>query len=100
MSVYLDPYRGPRIPGWVKYDPRDPSTLAILGTSTTEALPGNHREADKSCAYWNTVLPQFPQVSFGPSLPPRIVELSRSFRPAATGRAERCFKLAGDGIPD
>ncbi|EAU92008.2 carboxylesterase [Coprinopsis cinerea okayama7 len=57
-----DPYRGPQIPGWKKYDTRDPTTLAILGLSTTRALPGDHHQVDSVCDYWNKVLPQFPQV--------------------------------------
>lgn len=57
-----DPHRGPQIPGWARYNPKDPSTLAILGTSTTGAIPGDHQKADKVCSYWNTVLPQFPQI--------------------------------------
>ncbi|KAF9524982.1 carboxylesterase [Crepidotus variabilis] len=56
-----DPRLGPRIPGWQVYNPQDTSTLAILGTSTESALPGDHFSADKSCAYWNTLLPYFPQ---------------------------------------
>lgn len=63
MITLIDPYRGPRIPNWKKYDFRDPSTLALLGTSTTGAVSGNHQVADKVCEYWNEVLPQFPQVS-------------------------------------
>ncbi|KAH6897943.1 carboxylesterase [Coprinopsis sp. MPI-PUGE-AT-0042] len=57
-----DPHRGPQIPGWAKYSTRDPSTLAILGTSTTGAVQGDHQKADRVCSYWNTVLPQFPQI--------------------------------------
>ncbi|TEB37904.1 carboxylesterase [Coprinellus micaceus] len=57
-----DPRRGPRIPGWEKYDSSKPSTLAILGTSTTRALPGNHTEVDAVCEYWNTLLSTFPAV--------------------------------------
>jgi carboxylesterase type B len=56
-----NPSLGPQIRGWGKYDPRDASSLAILGLSTTSAFPGNHTETDKSCAYWNTLLPKFPQ---------------------------------------
>jgi carboxylesterase type B len=57
-----DPDRGPRIPGWDKYDSSKPSSLAILGTSTTRALPGNHTEVDAVCEYWNTLLSTFPAV--------------------------------------
>lgn len=57
----LDPSAGPRIPGWQAYSPADPSTLSILGNSTTEALPGNVTEADASCAYWNELLPTYPR---------------------------------------
>ncbi|KXN86032.1 Para-nitrobenzyl esterase [Leucoagaricus sp. SymC.cos] len=56
-----DPEMGPRIPGWEKYNPKDSSTLAILGTSTKGAVPGDHFIADESCKYWNTVLPIYPQ---------------------------------------
>ena len=58
-----DPSQGPRIPGWSRYDPQQPSTLALLGTSTQGALPGDHASSDRSCAYWNKILPVFPQVS-------------------------------------
>ncbi|KAL0576436.1 hypothetical protein V5O48_005541 [Marasmius crinis-equi] len=57
-----DPHSGPRISGWRRYDPEDPTTLAILGKSTTAAEPGNHYETDKPCEYWNMILPIFPQV--------------------------------------
>ncbi|KAF5317269.1 hypothetical protein D9611_003493 [Ephemerocybe angulata] len=56
-----DPLKGPRTPGWEKYNPNLSSTLAILGTSTTRALPGNHTETDAVCAYWNALLPAFPE---------------------------------------
>jgi len=56
-----DPNRGPRIPGWKLYDPANPSSLAILGNSATGAEVGDHSTTDRSCAYWNRVLPLFPQ---------------------------------------
>ncbi|KAF8161558.1 carboxylesterase [Crassisporium funariophilum] len=56
-----DPRKGPRIPGWKQFDPQDTTSLAILGTSGAGAQPGDHLVADRSCAYWNTVLPLFPQ---------------------------------------
>lgn len=56
-----NPWAGPQIPGWYLYDPANTTTLAILGNSTTEALPGDHFTGDASCAYWNTILPLFPQ---------------------------------------
>ncbi|KAL0061259.1 hypothetical protein AAF712_011917 [Marasmius tenuissimus] len=56
-----DPHLGPRIPGWRRFDPKDTETLALLGTSTRGAVAGNHHEVDRSCAYWNTILPIFPQ---------------------------------------
>lgn len=54
---------GPNIPGWEKYSEDDGSTLAILGLSEDKADPGDHFESDKSCNYWNTILPIFPLVS-------------------------------------
>jgi hypothetical protein len=57
-----DPTKGPRISGWKRYDSRDPSSLAILGLSDSQAQPGNHAAADYSCSYWNTLLPHYPQV--------------------------------------
>ncbi|CAA7260352.1 unnamed protein product [Cyclocybe aegerita] len=57
-----EPHKGPRIPGWSKYNPEHASTLAILGTSVSGAMPGDHFFADRPCAYWNTILPVFPQV--------------------------------------
>ncbi|RDB20701.1 Para-nitrobenzyl esterase [Hypsizygus marmoreus] len=62
-----DPYLGPRIPGWKKFDAEDTTSLAILGKSTTRADPGDHFIADRSCGYWNTILPIYPQVM--PPLP-------------------------------
>lgn len=58
-----DPTLGPRISGWKQFDPRDPTTLALLGNSLIGAEPGNHFVTDSVCAYWNTLLPIFPQVS-------------------------------------
>jgi hypothetical protein len=58
-----DPYKGPGIVGWDKYDVKDPKTLALLGVSVTGAVSGNHTEVDAVCEYWNTILPIFPQVS-------------------------------------
>ncbi|KAF9445924.1 carboxylesterase [Macrolepiota fuliginosa MF-IS2] len=55
-----DPKLGPRIPGWERYNPEDTTTLAILGTSTEGAVPGDHLTADDSCNYWNTILPIYP----------------------------------------
>ncbi|ESK84633.1 acetylcholinesterase precursor [Moniliophthora roreri MCA 2997] len=55
-----DPQAGPRIPGWKRYDPKDTTTLAILGSSTS-VEPGDHLATDSVCAYWNEVLPIFPQ---------------------------------------
>jgi hypothetical protein len=57
-----DPKKGPRIPGWNKYNSADPTSLAILGLSTTSAAPGNHTATDAVCDYWNTLLPHYPQV--------------------------------------
>ncbi|KDQ08356.1 hypothetical protein BOTBODRAFT_569583 [Botryobasidium botryosum FD-172 SS1] len=57
-----DPSKGPRIPGWSKYNPKDTTTLAILGLSTTGADKGDHLATDRVCSYWNTLLPAFPQV--------------------------------------
>ena len=59
----VDPARGPRIPGWKRFDPQDTTTLALLGTSSIGAEEGNHFTTDSVCAYWNTLLPIFPQVS-------------------------------------
>ncbi|PPQ86399.1 hypothetical protein CVT25_003579 [Psilocybe cyanescens] len=56
-----DPQKGPQIPGWKVYDPNNTETLAILGKNTTGADAGDHFLADRSCAYWNTVLPVYPQ---------------------------------------
>ncbi|KAF8883289.1 carboxylesterase [Infundibulicybe gibba] len=56
-----DPERGPLTPGWKRFDPQDPTSLAILGKSTTGADPGNHTSVDRSCSYWNTILPIYPQ---------------------------------------
>ncbi|KAG5651894.1 hypothetical protein H0H81_007051, partial [Sphagnurus paluster] len=56
-----DPSAGPRVPGWTRYDPRSTVSLAILGKSTTGADPGDHIVADRSCSYWNTVLPVYAQ---------------------------------------
>ncbi|KAL5526290.1 hypothetical protein ACEPAF_8013 [Sanghuangporus sanghuang] len=56
-----DPMLGPQIPGWDLYDPKNGSTLAILGTSESGAIPGDHFAIDKSCEYWNTILPIYPQ---------------------------------------
>ncbi|TCD67432.1 hypothetical protein EIP91_012404 [Steccherinum ochraceum] len=57
-----DPEKGPQTPGWKQYDPNDPTTIGVLGNSLTGAEPGDHFAIDNSCAYWNTVLPIFPQV--------------------------------------
>ncbi|OCB92268.1 ABC protein [Sanghuangporus baumii] len=57
-----DPMSGPQIPGWDLYDPKNNSTLAILGTSESGAIPGDHFAIDESCEYWNTILPIYPQV--------------------------------------
>ena len=59
----LDPELGPRISGWVKYDPSNRTTLAILGISDSGAIPGDHFTIDEACEYWNTILPIYPQVS-------------------------------------
>ncbi|KAI0792500.1 carboxylesterase [Abortiporus biennis] len=56
-----DPQEGPQILGWKKYDPRDTTSIAILGNSLTEAEPGDHLSIDSTCAYWNTILPVFPE---------------------------------------
>ncbi|KZT40310.1 alpha/beta-hydrolase [Sistotremastrum suecicum HHB10207 ss-3] len=56
-----DPIAGPRIPGWVKYDPNNTTTMAVLGISATGATPGDHFAVDSSCQYWNTILPIYPQ---------------------------------------
>ncbi|KAF9561897.1 carboxylesterase [Agrocybe pediades] len=58
-----DPQQGPQIPGWKLFNPKDTTSLAILGKNVSGADPGDHVEADSSCAYWNTVLPIYPQVS-------------------------------------
>jgi hypothetical protein len=60
---FSDPKKGPQTPGWKKYDPKDPTSLALFGASLTKTLPGNHTETDAVCKYWNTLLPHFPQVS-------------------------------------
>lgn len=57
-----DPFKGPQTTGWKKYDPNDPTTLALLGNSLTGAELGNHVEADNTCDFWNDVLPIYPQV--------------------------------------
>ncbi|KAL0955512.1 hypothetical protein HGRIS_001751 [Hohenbuehelia grisea] len=57
-----DPAAGPRIPGWRKFNPADTTSLAILGKSTAGAEFGDHITVDKSCQYWNTILPIYPQV--------------------------------------
>ncbi|KAF8058614.1 carboxylesterase [Lyophyllum atratum] len=57
-----DPQAGPRIAGWKRFDPKDTTSLAILGKSVTGADPGDHLTVDRSCAYWNTILPIYPQV--------------------------------------
>ena len=62
MQAMSDPMKGPRISGWRKYDPEDPYTLAILGVSENGATTGDHSATDKSCTYWNTILPIYPQV--------------------------------------
>ncbi|RXW25718.1 hypothetical protein EST38_g156 [Candolleomyces aberdarensis] len=62
VTAWTNFVKGPRIPGWKRYDPKDPETLAILGTSTSGALAGNHTEVDAVCDYWNTLLPTFPRV--------------------------------------
>jgi hypothetical protein len=59
-----DPSKGPQIPGWKQYSPADPGSLAILGLSESAAQAGNHTATDAACAYWNTLLPQYPQVHF------------------------------------
>ncbi|KDQ57834.1 hypothetical protein JAAARDRAFT_194101 [Jaapia argillacea MUCL 33604] len=56
-----DPWAGPQVPGWKVYDPADTTSLGSIGNSTTEVLPGDHFTGDSSCAYWNTILPLFPQ---------------------------------------
>ncbi|TFK68472.1 carboxylesterase [Pluteus cervinus] len=57
-----DPRRGPRTENWKKYNPDDPSSIAIFGnTATGLVIPGNHTEVDKSCVYWNKILPIYPQ---------------------------------------
>jgi len=56
-----DPHKGPQISGWEKYDPSNPSTLAILGIDENGAIAGDHFESDSSCEYWNTILPLYPQ---------------------------------------
>ncbi|KAH8084353.1 carboxylesterase [Cristinia sonorae] len=56
-----DPEKGPQTSGWKLYDPRDTTSIAILGNSLTGAEPGDHVSIDSSCAYWNTILPIFPQ---------------------------------------
>ncbi|KAF8655889.1 hypothetical protein AX16_002874 [Volvariella volvacea WC 439] len=62
VGFIKDPWKGPGIPGWRRYDPGDPSTLAIFRNLTTGVEVGNHREVDRACAVWNKVLPVFPQV--------------------------------------
>ncbi|KAG7091466.1 hypothetical protein E1B28_010497 [Marasmius oreades] len=61
VNFIKDPNIGPRIPGWQKYDPNDTKTLAILGKSTSMAEAGDHFVIDAPCAYWNTILPIYPQ---------------------------------------
>ncbi|KAK7032125.1 hypothetical protein VNI00_013299 [Paramarasmius palmivorus] len=58
-----DPEAGPRIPGWKQYDPSDTTTLAILGSNEVPdgVQDGDHIKTDEVCAYWNEVLPIFPQ---------------------------------------
>jgi hypothetical protein len=62
LTRAADPSKGPQIPGWKQYSPADPGSLAILGLSESSAQAGNHTAADAACAYWNTLLPQYPQV--------------------------------------
>ncbi|EIW79549.1 carboxylesterase [Coniophora puteana RWD-64-598 SS2] len=57
-----DPEAGPRIEGWRQYDPADPTSLAVLGISETGAIPGNASDIDHTCAYWNQILPLFPEI--------------------------------------
>lgn len=59
----VDPKSGPLTPGWKQFDPLDTTSLGILGLSLKGADPGDHITTDRSCAYWNTILPIFPQVS-------------------------------------
>jgi len=97
----VDPQQGPRIPGWDKYDPDDSSTLAILGTSTEGALPGDHLAADRSCAYWNTLLPIFPQVLYVAFELNNVNDplSGRLFRLVGIGHAERnAIRLAGRSL--
>ncbi|CAL1699648.1 unnamed protein product [Somion occarium] len=56
-----DPHKGPQISGWKRFDPKDRTSLALLGNSLTGAEPGDHFTTDSSCAYWNTILPIYPQ---------------------------------------
>lgn len=56
-----DPLKGPQISGWDKYDPKNSSTLAILGISDSAAIAGDHFAVDAVCEYWNTILPIYPQ---------------------------------------
>ncbi|KLO05491.1 carboxylesterase [Schizopora paradoxa] len=56
-----DPMAGPQIENWPRYDPNNASTLAILGISSSSAIPGDHFVSDESCEYWNTILPIYPQ---------------------------------------
>lgn len=86
-----DPRLGPRVTGWKKYDPKDSTTLAILGLSTSKADAGDHFAADSSCTYWNQILPQFPQVSISSSktqLVSSYKPLNRPFRSVEAGRAK------------
>ncbi|THH26541.1 hypothetical protein EUX98_g7647 [Antrodiella citrinella] len=56
-----DPEKGPQTSGWKQYDPKDTTSIAILGNSLVGADPGDHFSIDSSCVYWNTILPIFPQ---------------------------------------
>ena len=61
-SFLVDPQAGPRISNWPRYDPKNASTIAILGTSESAAVPGDAFSIDEPCEYWNTILPIYPQV--------------------------------------
>jgi hypothetical protein len=75
-------------PGWRVFDPQDHGSIAILGTSLTGAESGDHEAVDAPCAYWNTILPEFPQVR-SVSLFVSFLRTSlcrRPFHSAETGR--------------
>ncbi|KAJ7596830.1 carboxylesterase [Mycena floridula] len=56
-----NPMLGPRTTGWKQFNPTDTTSIGILGLSLTGADPGDHLKIDETCAYWNKILPIYPQ---------------------------------------